>query len=193
MTAEPNLHHGRRYFDQMYEADPDPWGFDTSFYERRKYDLTMAALPRQHYEWAVEAGCANGALTRLLAPRCDELIAFDFVEDAVDRARQRLAGAAHVTVRCAEFSLWWPSGSGDLVVWSEVVYYLNESGFARAAAGLDRWLRPGGHLLAVHYTGVTDYPLGGAEAHRLIDGLGFLHSRFVAVDTRFVAQLWRRS
>ena len=41
MTAEPNLHHGRRYFDQMYEAAPAPWGFDTSFYAVSYTHLTL--------------------------------------------------------------------------------------------------------------------------------------------------------
>lgn len=33
------------YFASMYARDPDPWGFDTTWYERRKYALTLAALP----------------------------------------------------------------------------------------------------------------------------------------------------
>lgn len=193
MAPEPDLSHDRRYFDSMYEADPDPWGFDSRFYEHRKYALTLAALPRRRYERAVEPGCANGALTELLAARCDELIAFDFVEDAVERARRRLSGSAHVTVQCAEFPLWWPPGTGDLVVWSEVAYYLNDAGFRRASVGLAEWLRSGGHLVAVHYTGTTDYPVGGAEAHKRIDGLQFLHPQFTAVDEQFIVQVWRRT
>jgi len=55
------------YFVRMYATDPDPWGFDSSWYEQRKYALTLAALPERRYERAVEPGCANGALTALLA------------------------------------------------------------------------------------------------------------------------------
>lgn len=66
------------------------------FYERRKYALTLAALPRAHYRRAFEPGCANGALSELLAERCDELFCCDLVEATVERARQRLRPFAHV-------------------------------------------------------------------------------------------------
>ena len=193
MAIEPALSHDRQYFDSMYGGDADPWGFDSRFYERRKYELTLAALPRQRYVRAVEPGCANGAFTEMLAERCDELVAFDFVEDAVARARCRVAAATHVTVTCAEFPLWWPAGTGDLVVWSEVAYYLTEAGFHSAATGLRHWLEPDGHLVAVHYTGTTDYPVSGVEAHRRIDELTFLQPEFSAVDEQFIVQVWRRT
>ena len=192
MATESGLFHDRHYFDAMYADDADPWGFDSRFYEQRKYALTLAALPRQRYARAVEPGCANGALTELLAPRCDELIAFDFVEATIERARRRLGDAANVTLECAEFPVWWPAGTGDLVLWSEVAYYLTDAGFRTAATGLERWLRPGGQLMAVHYTGTTDYPVSGTEAHRRIDQLGFLRQEFTAVDEHFIAQVWRR-
>ncbi len=49
------------YFESMYASDPDPWGFDSRFYERRKYDLTMASFARPTYREAFEPGCSNGA------------------------------------------------------------------------------------------------------------------------------------
>jgi hypothetical protein len=35
----------RTYFDEMYASDPDPWRFESSWYEQRKYALTMAHYP----------------------------------------------------------------------------------------------------------------------------------------------------
>ena len=35
------------YFDHVYQANRDPWNFETSPYERAKYAATLAALPRQ--------------------------------------------------------------------------------------------------------------------------------------------------
>ena len=60
----------RTYFEQIYDHDPDPWGFESRWYEHRKYALTMAALPEPHYRSAFEPGCSIGVLTDLLAPRC---------------------------------------------------------------------------------------------------------------------------
>ena len=51
------------YFDRMYAESDDPWRFETSEYERRKYAATLAALPRARYENALEIGCSIGVLT----------------------------------------------------------------------------------------------------------------------------------
>jgi hypothetical protein len=46
--GEP-LFHDRAYFDDRFAGDPDPWGFDRRWYERRKHTLTVAALPAPRY------------------------------------------------------------------------------------------------------------------------------------------------
>ena len=66
-------------FEDLYRVDPDPWQFATSRYEQRRYDITVACLPRARYAAAFEPGCAIGELTRRLAGRCDR----------VGRARRR--------------------------------------------------------------------------------------------------------
>ena len=62
MTSMP-----RSYFDEMYRCDPDPWQFESSWYEQRKYELTVAALPERRYRSAFEPGCSVGVLSSLLA------------------------------------------------------------------------------------------------------------------------------
>ena len=34
------------YFDHVYQANRDPWNFETSLYERAKCAATLATLPR---------------------------------------------------------------------------------------------------------------------------------------------------
>ena len=76
------------YFDALYAASTDPWGFETRAYESREYALTLAALPRAHYESAFEPGCSIGSLSRLLAPRVSRLLATDVaVCAAIETAR----------------------------------------------------------------------------------------------------------
>jgi SAM-dependent methyltransferase len=181
------------YFEAMYASGDDPWGFDSRWYERRKYALTVAALPRRRYRRALEAGCANGALTELLAPRCRQLVAFDLMPGPVAKARSRLAGQHHVQVCQANLPHWWPAGSGDLVVWSEVAYYLSDAGLDTALAGLERWLEPHGDLVAVHYTGATNYPQTGDGTHRRVDREIFLQHRNAVVDHQFRIDVWRRT
>ncbi|MGI9015912.1 MAG: SAM-dependent methyltransferase [Euzebya sp.] len=192
MTNEPVLNHDLRYFQQMYAGAKDPWGFDSSRYEDRKFALTIASLPRPQFRRAVEPGCANGALTQRLASRCGELIAFDVIPDAVARARDRLADQPHVSVRQESFPQYWPAGSGDLVVWSEVAYYLTDEGKRAAREGLEAWLEPGGVLVAVHYTDPTDYPQSGAAIGAWLDGLDFLRCTTRVVDQQFELGVWQR-
>lgn len=180
------------YFESMYADSDDPWGFDDRWYERRKYAVTLAALPRPRFRRAVEPGCANGALTELLADRCDTLHSFDFASAAVERAQLRLAPQPHVSVLEAPFPRYWPDGRGDLVVWSEIAYYLSAESADQAIVGLDRWLEPAGTLLAVHYTGTTDYPRTGREVGAWLDQVTFLQRTTTLVDEQFELGVWFR-
>ncbi|MBB5639980.1 bifunctional PIG-L family deacetylase/class I SAM-dependent methyltransferase [Cryobacterium roopkundense] len=87
------------FFDQLYRGESDPWGVETRWYEERKRALTLAALPRQRFRSALELGCSTGVLTVELAARCDELLAVDSAEQALEIARARLGGAAERQVR----------------------------------------------------------------------------------------------
>jgi trans-aconitate methyltransferase len=182
----------REYFEDQYRESPDPWGFDSHWYERRKYALTLASLPRERYRRGVEPGCANGALTEMLATRCDALVAYELLDDVADRARTRLSAHPNVEVRCARFPDWWPDGTADLVVWSEVMYYLDDEQARRALDGLERHLEPGGSLMAVHYTGTTDYPRRGDQIGPWLDEVAFLRRVVELRDPSFDLGVWER-
>ncbi len=153
------------FFEQMYRTEEDPWGFRTRWYEERKYALTLAALPRRRYRSAFEPGCSIGVLTEQLARRCDRLLAADPVSAAVEAARAATAGLS-VEVRVGSVPADWPDGTFDLVVLSELGYYLEPAelpGLASLAAGS---LEPGGDLVAVHWRpAVADYPSTAAQVH----------------------------
>jgi SAM-dependent methyltransferase len=186
------MSHPRAYFDGMYASTDDPWQFETSWYEQRKYALSLAALPHERYRFGVEPGCSNAAFTRRLAARCDELVAFDFVPSIVDVARERVCGLDHVSVLQCEFPGFWPPGRGDLVVWSEIAYYLDPDASIAAIDGLRRWLLPGGHLLSVHYTGDTDYPRAGRDIAPWLSAQDFLHRIVTVADDLFDIGVWER-
>ncbi|CAN5294114.1 SAM-dependent methyltransferase [soil metagenome] len=157
------------YFENVYAKEPDPWGFDARFYESRKYALTLAALPRERFARAFEPGCANGALSEKLALRCDALISTELVPRVANRARERLSVLPNVDVRVMAVPDAWPEGVFDLIVLSEVVYYLSHAGVSDLLRRIDASLVPGGHVIAVHWRGKTDYPLRGDEAHERLD------------------------
>ncbi|MFF2392326.1 class I SAM-dependent DNA methyltransferase [Nocardia sp. NPDC058114] len=155
------------YFDRMYAHDEDPWRFTTRWYERRKRALTTAMLPRAHYRRGFEPGCSIGVLTEELAERCDHLVSTDIAERALVAARSRLVGAP------VEFRLWglgqpWQTEIFDLIVLSEVCYYLDTTGLRDVFEQVVAHLEPGGTLLCVHWRHVVeDYPLTGDEVHAL--------------------------
>jgi predicted TPR repeat methyltransferase len=156
------------YFEQMFAADPDPWSFETSAYETAKYDATIAALGGRRYRSAIEIGCANGVLTRRLAPHALSLLAIDVSETALARAAAR-CGDVCVAFERRSFPREAPDGAFDLIVLSEVAYYLDDDDLASAGRWIDGALDRQGDLLLVHWTGETDYPQSADDA---VDKLG---------------------
>ena len=180
------------YFDKVYANEPDPWGFETRWYEARKYALTLAALPRDRYRRAFEPGCANGVLTEQLAARCDALIASEAVAVVARRAQGRLLGKSHVTVLELAIPDAWPEGRFDLIVLSEVAYYLTEEGLGELLAKCDACLDEDGHVIAVHWTGETDYPLTGDAVHERLDAHPGWTRRVQHRESEFVMAVYTR-
>ncbi|MGA9868793.1 MAG: SAM-dependent methyltransferase [Acetobacteraceae bacterium] len=159
MTSVPPSH-----FEALYATDPDPWSFETSAYEAGKYAATMAALDRPRFTEAAEIGCSIGVLTAMLAARCDALIGVDFAADALDRARARCASLAHVRFARLRVPGEWPRGAFDLIVLSELLYFLDEPDIHATAARVLSTLRPRGRVVLVNYLGETDGPMSGDHA-----------------------------
>lgn len=180
------------YFERVYREAEDPWGFDTRSYERRKYALTVAVLPRPRYARAFEPGCAFGALSELLAPRCDALFACELVPKVAERARQRVRSFAHVQVETAGIPEYWPSGPLDLVVLSEVAYYVTDAGAHELLAKLEASTTDDAHVVAVHYRGQTDYPRSGDAVHAQLRTQPFLHGIGRYEEELFVMELFAR-
>jgi SAM-dependent methyltransferase len=182
----------RDYFDQMYDGDADPWGFESSAYEQRKYALTMASLPDSHYGSVFEPGCSIGVLTAMLAARCDRLLATDLVPAALKRARNRLAGQPHVTLEERAIPEEWPEATFDLVVLSEIAYYFDSSDLERVMSLVVGSMSSGAQVLGVHWRGTTDYPLSGDAAHELMAATPELALVVHHVEADFLLDVWER-
>ena len=155
------------YFAAMYAGAEDPWGFRSRWYEQRKRDVTLTALTRPRYRRAFEPGCSIGVLTAALADRCDEVVAADVDECAVSTARSQLARHGHVRVERLSVPQEWPDGMFDLVVISEVAYYLAPTELEQLLDCAVGSLAPRGTLLACHWRHpVPDYPATGDDVHQ---------------------------
>ncbi|WP_175107314.1 SAM-dependent methyltransferase [Pararobbsia alpina] len=164
---------GPQHFDALFAASDDPWRFRSCWYEQRKRVLTLAMLTHSRYRRAFEPGCANGELSAELALRCDSLLSWDLSERAVALARHRLTAHGHVTVEQGVVPDEWPSGRFDLIVVSEMAYYLSPADqevLARRAADS---LEYRGILLACHWRRpLEDGTTQGAPLHAALLAAG---------------------
>lgn len=182
------------YFDALYAADPDPWRFETSDYEDAKYAASLAALPRPRYARALEIGCSIGVLTARLTARCDDLLAVDVAQAALERAAARCARLPQARFARAAFPDGVQEAGFDLLLLSEVLYYFTPEAMPRVAAAARAAAAPGADLLLVHWLGPTpDYPLSGDQAVAAFEGhiapWAKLRRRERAPDYRL--DLWR--
>ncbi|MFC8527717.1 class I SAM-dependent methyltransferase [Nocardia sp. NPDC057227] len=158
------------FFDAMFRADPDPWRFDTAWYEIRKRTLLTAMLPAPRYHHALEPGCANGHLTQALAQRCDRVTATDIAPHALELARARCRDLPHVTQHRWAFGAPWQwTDPFDLVVLSEVAYYQPAPALTTTITDMRTHLDPGTTVLAAHWRHTEpDHHLDGDRAHHII-------------------------
>jgi SAM-dependent methyltransferase len=152
----------RAYFEARYMI-PDPWRLATSPYERERAQVSMRMLSDRRYAHALEVGCGEGSFTARLLERCDHVVALDFCEPALRRARRRFAGDPRVEVRRLDVRLEDPPQTFDLVFCAELFYYLNGAEFADVASRMVRWVTPGGDLCLVHGTSRHDAGPGHAD------------------------------
>ena len=147
----------RARWESLFAA-PDPWGYGSS-YEQTKYRHTLELLPEGGIGRALELACAEGHFTVQLAPRVGHLLAADIADAALARAAERCAGLTNVAFRRLDMRRdELPSGF-DLIVCSEVLYYIgNGAELARFAGRLARAVLPGGYLLLAHANAVVDNP-----------------------------------
>jgi SAM-dependent methyltransferase len=120
-------------------------------------------------------------LTGQLAGRCDELLALDIAASAVRTATARTADLPQVRVEQRELPGEWPAGRFDLIVLSEVLYYLSDADSDDVLKSASQALEPAGTLIAVHWRHpVADYPRGGDAVHQALaahaDELGLARS-----------------
>jgi len=154
------------YFDNLYQANADPWEFETSEYEANKYATTLTALPKERYRSAFEIGGSIGVLTAKLAERCDSLLSVDVSELAQNQAIQRCRALPQVRFQIMRVPETYPDKMFDLTLVSEVGYYWSWEDLKTAQQRIIEHLEVGGHLLLVHWTlYARDYPLSGDQVH----------------------------
>lgn len=181
------------HFERLHRESDDPWSVRSRWYERRKRALIAAVLPRERYGRAFEVGCSVGELTAALAERCEALLAIDASAAAVETAARRVASFPQAVVQRARVPGDWPEGPFDLVVVSEVAYYLAADEWQDAVDRCVASLAPGGEVVLCHWTGhADDFAQSGVEAHRVFRERSGLPVVVEHRDEGFLLEVLRR-
>jgi SAM-dependent methyltransferase len=182
-----------RYFDGLFAGSDDPWAFRDRWYEQRKRAITLAALPRPRYRAIFEPGCANGELSAGLATRCDRLLCCDTAAAAVTLARTRLSLFDHAEVRQSRLPGEWPNEQFDLIVLSEIGYYLGAPDLKHLIELAAQSLTADGQLLACHWRPPIDgCPLNARHVHDLLHEHLHLPRLVLHQEADFLLELWSR-
>lgn len=209
------------YFNELYNDNADPWQYQTRWYEERKRNTCLALLPQPHYERAIELGCGNGVLSELLAHRCQDLISIDGNHQAVKLAKERLAALPHARViqgivpdklfslkelleqrkpLSENTSINQPPF--DLIVISEILYYLSSSDIDVVINWALHNLALNGTLLCCHWRYAIDgFAMTGESVHQRLHQVftnnnenqyAFNHQSQM-IDSDFLLDIWQRS
>ncbi|MET3524627.1 nodulation methyltransferase NodS [Mesorhizobium abyssinicae] len=170
-----------RLLDRELAAD-DPWLLDANPFERERHtQMLRLSLSHGSITNALEVGCAAGAFTERLAPHCQRLTVIDVVPRAIARTRHRMKEPPHITWVVADVQKFTADEPFDLIVVSEVLYYLNSIADMRAAIrNLARMLAPGGHLVFGSARDATCLRWGHAAGAETV--MAMLNETLIAVD-----------
>ncbi len=223
--AQSNAY-SERYFDALYSDNSDPWQYQSRWYEQRKRDMCLAVLPQLEYDKAIELGCGNGVFSVLLAQRCQTLLSIDGNDKAVQLAKQRLADASHVkviqgvipsilsTLQLADLTKTGLTKTDstpayqppfDLIVISEILYYLSPADIDTVITWIKHNIAVGGTLLCCHWRYAIDgFVMTGETVHQRLqqafnqeDEPDFTQPVFThqsqLVDSDFLLDVWQNT
>ncbi len=162
-------------FDALFAQDADPWQYDVAPYEQVRFARTIAALGGRRFHQGLEIACAAGVLTERLAQCCDHLIAVDASRAALAHARRRLQPWPHVDIRLARMPDDLPAGRFDLIMLSDVLYYLGLRGVIDFVGTVLHRTNPGAMVVLVNYLGPMNIAVNGEKAAEAAIAIARLH------------------
>jgi SAM-dependent methyltransferase len=182
------------HFQQLYEQSDDPWQVRQRWYEQRKRALLLSMLPSPHYRHVLEPACGNGELTAALARRADQVTASDLSPAAVQLTRDRLGSAAEgrVSVQCQRMPQDWPANATfDLIVISEMAYYLSEADLPQLRDCCINTLTADGALVLCHWRRpFADRVLDTEAIHASFNAAPGLHRIVHHEEADFLLDVW---
>lgn len=180
------------YFAKLYADNSDPWDYENRWYEQRKRVICLSMLPHPHFTNAIELGCSNGVFSQVLAQRCDQLTCVDGQAEAVKVANERLKNLSHVQVVQGLIPQDLPSQRFDLIVVSEILYYLKTEELKEVIAWLNTALTDKGVILACHWRyPIKGFELTGDNVHEILQQQLNFYQKSHLIDQDFLLTIWQ--
>lgn len=144
----------RLSFDVLFKVTSDPWSYQDSEYEAKKREALLDSLPSV-FERLLEIGCADGHNLLAIETRYPDtqLVGIDISTEAIQRAKQQSRGKIDFQRAFPGISMKLHQlyGSFDLLVFSEVLYYIgSKSAWKELLSPMRKLMRPGSIIVAVH-------------------------------------------
>lgn len=179
------------------------YDFFETVYNKKVYTNTGKAVAKyiRKTDDVLECACGTGAISVWIAGACKSLVATDFAENMLRRAKQKCAGYPNLRFEKANImKLNYKDQSFDKVVAGNVIHLLSDP--KRAMKELERVAKPGGQMLIPTYINKTKKSNGvavkllellGADFKRQFDldsykaffaGLGYENVSYQVVDGR---------
>jgi cyclopropane fatty-acyl-phospholipid synthase-like methyltransferase len=156
-------------FEQKFRDNIDPWNYTRSPFKHYKRSVLLRACGCRTYGRGLELACAIGETTRYVAQRCLRLLAVDSSLTALHEANRRLQGNQRVTFRQAVLPGETPRGPFDLIVASEIAYYISAQSLDQLSDKLKLALAPNGRIVFLNHTcAFDDAAQAPARAHQRI-------------------------
>jgi SAM-dependent methyltransferase len=170
----------KRDFDEIYGTQEDPWSIGAADDDR--YDLLRSLLLEAAHERGsiLDIGCGFGAFLARFEGEFESLTGIELSEVAVDKGRARFP---RIEFFSGSASALEQVGIGqrrfDAIVFSDVIYYLEEAARRRALDWIATHLADDGVALVAGWCPGGDY-LEPDELARLVDrSLAVEHERFL--------------
>jgi SAM-dependent methyltransferase len=143
-------------FEKKFRENIDPWNYAHSPFERFKRTILLRACGHYMHGRGLEIGCAIGETTHHLARICLSLVALDGSATALNEARRRLGANSNVRFVNATVPEQMPAGPFDLIVISEIAYYLPQHKLTKLGRKAIGALAPHGRVVILHHRRAFD-------------------------------------
>jgi 2-polyprenyl-3-methyl-5-hydroxy-6-metoxy-1,4-benzoquinol methylase len=94
--------------------------------ENRDIQAAVELISDRHYGSCLDVGTGYGHYAEAVAPLCDEVLAIDISEVAIQEARERLSHLPNVTFKAQNIRTFLFNEKYDLIVLGEVIYYFGD-------------------------------------------------------------------